>query len=279
MKEYRGCNRKSNRTSPLVLGDICERSVESLKNIIAGLRALDYLMSDDNVSRQKQIQKDQIIHEEQNPNVLHDPEVAIPMGWINLKQDDASDNVSTTSRGSFQNLDSKSLLMRGNPNVKTWNTHLKTLLFEKASLTYACLAESSYNKGNYGATLKNIQLSLMCQAVIKKFIPSINTQIGVFYGRAGDCYFQIAKSLDKIQKYVHGFDEENDLDRDMLKQLEKEELGEVESEIVMPFDDEEKMLKLSCDCYEFSLIDTNQSKVEIVRRLGNVRNFMIILKL
>lgn len=272
IKEYRGCNRKSAQTSPLILGNICERSEESLKNIIAGLRALDYLESDVNLSRQKQIQKDQIIHEEQNPNLLQNPDIAIPMGWLNLKQDDASDNASSTSKGSFQNLDSKSLLMRGNPNVKTWNTHLRTLLFEKASLTYACLAESSYNKGNFGATLKNIQLSIACQAVIKKFIPSIHTQNGVFYGRAGDCYFQIAKSLDKIQKYIHGFDEESELDRIILKQIGKEELGEVESEIIMPFDDEEKMLKLSCECYEFSLIDTNQSKVEIIRRLGNVRN-------
>lgn len=277
IKEYRGNYHKSNHAQPLVLGSIRERCEESLRNIIAGLRALEYLESDINLAHQKQIQKDQIIHEEQNPNLLQNPDVAIPMGWINSKHDDNTpDDASSTSKGSFQNLDSKTLLMRGNPNVKTWNCHLKTLLFEKASLTYACLAEGNYFEGNYGATLKNIQQSIACQAVIKKFIPSINTQNGVFYGRAGDCYFQIAKNLDKIQKFSHGFNDESELDRDMLKQLEKEELAEVESEISMPTDDEERMLQLSCQCYEISLLDENQSKVELIRRLGNVSILCLI---
>lgn len=220
------------------------------------------------MAREKQKEKDQIIHEEQNPNLLQNPDIAIPMGYKINEEDDAS-SVSTKS---FQNLDSKSLLMKGNPNVKTWNIHLRTLLFEKASLTYACLAEASYNNKNYGIALKNIRQSIACQAVIKKYIPSIVTQQSVLYGRAGDCYFQISKALNQIQKYINGFNDETELDREILKQLEKENLEEIETDILMPIEDEEKMLESSCQCYEKSLIDTNQSQIELIRRLGNVYN-------
>jgi tetratricopeptide (TPR) repeat protein len=192
------------------------------------------------------------------------------MGWINLNND--ADDASSVSNKSFQNVDTKSLLMKGNPNIKTWNIHLKTLLFEKASLTYACLAEDSYNIKNYGAALKNIRQSIACQAVIKKYIPSIITQQSVLYGRAGDCFFQISKSLDQTQKFINGFNDESEFDREILKQLEKENLGEIETEILMPSEDEEKMLECSCHCYENSLLDTNQSQIELIRRLGNVYN-------
>lgn len=281
MKESNGDKSKmSSRPAPLSLGTVKERCALALENIISGLSCLKFLESESSMAQEKKKEKEQIIHEEQNPK-LANPDIPIPMGWSaknassdgkkskkKTKKGDASTE-ATTSTDSGVQLDSKSLLMKGAPNVKTWNTHLKVLLFEKASLTYACLAEDAYAEKNFGKTLRHLQMSIMCQNLVTKYVAAMDTQKSCLFGRAGDCYFQISKSLQNAQKFIDGFrNSVNELETEILKELEKEEL--LKDELREPSANEEEMLEASCKSYEASLLNTKESKFELVRRLGNV---------
>lgn len=283
MNEYKGSGESKPQPVPLLLGNVQERCEESLKHIISGLDCLKYFESEASMAQEKQKQKEKIIQEELNPK-LANPDVPIPMGWnekpdnshINKRSKKKSKNgegeagPSTTSNE--VQLDSKSLLMKGAPNVKTWNTHLKVLLFEKASLTYACLAESCYTANNYGKTLKNLKMSILCQQLVTKYVAGMTNQKSCLFGRAGDCYFQISKLLSDTQKFVEGFGSETEMDKQVMKELEKEEL--LNNVLPAPYNCEEAMLEASCECYETSLVDndiTKESRFELVRRLGNVR--------
>lgn len=166
-------------------------------------------------------------------------------------------------------INSKLLLMKGAPNVKTWNTHLKVLLFEKASLSYACLAEDSYNSGKFGECLYFIKMSILCQNLVAKFVPSMKTQKRCLFGRAGDCYFQITKNLDKVNEYMDQLKTtEDDSDREIVKEVEKDGIeGEIFEE---PKSDIERMFEASCAAYEKSLLFSGGSKFEVVRRMGSV---------
>lgn len=279
MKESIGDKTKlSSRPAPLTLGSVKERCALALENIISGLGCLEYFESESSMSQEKKKEKEQIIDEEQHPN-LANPGVPIPMGWSRKNEENRKSKkkakkgeatvVPEAEPSSGVHLDSKSLLMKGAPNVKTWNTHLKVLLFEKASLTYACLAEDSYAEKNFGQSLRHLRMSIMCQSLVSKYVAGMATQKSCLYGRAGDCFFQISKSLEDAQKFIDGFkDSRSVLDKEIIKELEKEELVKVE--LQEPSDNEEEMLEASCQCYEFSLVDIKESKFELVRRLGNV---------
>lgn len=282
MKESIGDKSKmSSRPAPLSLGDVKERCELALENIIAGLSCLKYFESESSMAQEKQKEREKIIHEEQNPK-LANPDIPIPMGWSNKEGSDGGKKSKKKSKkgdapaeagpstASEVQLDSKSLLMKGAPNVKTWNTHLKVLLFEKASLTYACLAEDAYGEKNFGKALRHLTMSIMCQNLVTKYVTAMDSQKSCLFGRAGDCYFQISKSLDEAQKFMSGFRGPiSDLDKKILKELEKDEL--VKDELLEPSENVEEMLEASSHCYEASLGDTKESKFELVRRLGNVR--------
>lgn len=286
MKESIGDKTKlSSRPAPLTLGTVKERCTLALQNIISGLSCLQFFESESSMSHEKQKEKQQIIEEEQNPK-LTNPDIPIPMGWNQRTEGNAGRKSKKKSKkgetpvmlehqpatSSEAHLDSKSLLMKGAPNVKTWNTHLKVLLFEKASLAYACLAEDSYADKNFGQSLRHLEMSIMCQSLVTKYVPGMATQKSCLYGRAGDCYFQISKFLDQAQKFVDGFRHfKSDLDKKIINELEKEEL--VKNDLQEPTGNEEEMLEASCNCYELSLVDLKESKFELVRRLGNVSKF------
>lgn len=277
MQESGGTKSKMSTHMPLSLGTVKERCALALENIISGLSCLKYFESESSMAQEKQKEKEKIIQEELNPK-LANPDVAIPMGW---SRKDASEGSKKSKKKPKKGesptdiditgvqLDSKSLLMKGAPNVKTWNTHLKVLLFEKASLTYACLAEDSYAETNFGKALYYLKMSIMCQSLVTKYVAAMETQRSCLYGRAGDCYFQISKALDRAPTFINGFrTSESDLDKEMRKELEKEEL--LRDDLMEPSGNEEEMLEASCNCYEASLADIKESKFELVRRLGNV---------
>jgi hypothetical protein len=277
MQESNGAKSKMTQHAPLSLGTVKERCQLALESIISGLGCLKFFESEPSMAQEKKKEKRQIIHEEQHPNVVN-PDVPIPMGWsrkneameagrkAKRKQKKETEAEKSTEGGL---LDSKSLLMKGAPNVKTWNTHLKVLLFEKASLTYACLAEDAYSERNFGKTLRYLKMSIMCQSLVTKYVTAMETQKSCLYGRAGDCFFQISKSLNEAQKFISGFrGNDNKLDKEILKELAKEELST--DELQEPSANVEDMLEASIRCYELSLVDTKESKFELVRRLGNV---------
>lgn len=278
IKEAKNKKSKNSRPAPLSLGNIKERSSLALENVISGLSCLQFFESESSMAQEKLKEKEKRIHEEQNPK-LAVPEVAIPMGWSLKGGDGARKSKKKQKKGEVivdaagasneVQLDSKSLLMKGAPNVKTWNTHLKVLLFEKASLAYACLAEDSYAEKNFGKALRQLEMSILCQNLVTKYVPGMATQKCCLFGRAGDCYFQISKALDKAANFVAGYrSADTDSDKKILQELQKEDLAK--EELNEPSEKEEEMLEESCKCYEASLLDTNQSKFELVRRLGNV---------
>lgn len=271
MKESSNQCRKS-KPQPLTLGSIQERSKFALENVISGLQCLQYFDSEPLMAREKKKEKEKIIHEEQNPH-LAVPDIPIPLGWNEGMQTNSQMNRPSKSDSELVEEDvkvsSKLLLMKGAPNVKTWNTHLKVLLFEKASLSYACLAEDSYNAGKFGETLYFLEMSILCQDLVAKFVPSMRTQKRCLFGRAGDCFFQITKNLDKVSEYVDQMKTtEDDSDREIVKEVEKDA---IEREFFKePQLDVEKMFEASCGAYEKSLHFTGGSKFEVVRRLGSV---------
>lgn len=199
----------SSRPAPLTLGTVKERCAQALDNIISGLSCLQFLENDESMSQERKKEKEQIIEEENNPRLLN-PDIPIPMGWSHKNEVDlARKSRKKPKKGEPQpepgpstskdvHLDSKSLLMKGAPNVKTWNAHLKVLLFEKASLTYACLAEDSYAEKNFGQSLRHLKVSIMCQNLVTKYVPGMATQKSCLFGRAGDCYFQVRNNFQTL---------------------------------------------------------------------------------
>jgi hypothetical protein len=278
MQESNGSIKKR-RPQPLELGNIQERSKISLENVISGVGCLRYFGSESVMAKEKQKEKQQIIHEEQNQNMVN-PEVAIPLGWNrnidetkkSRKKSKRKESETTSSLPSSSNemqINSKSLLMKGAPNVKTWNTHLKVLLYEKASLTYACLAEDSYNNGKFGEALFYLGMSIVCQNLVIKFVPNMSSQKGCLFGRVGDCYFQITKHLEKIDEFLDEMrNTESDLDREIIKELDKDEI--TKEKFKEPESDVDEMLEASCNAYEKSLSFSEVSKFELARRLGSV---------
>lgn len=282
IKESNGEKSKMSKPAPLSLGSVKERSELALQNIISGLSCLQFFESESSMAQEKKKEREQIIHEEQNPKLAM-PEVPIPLGWSHKNEESSRKTKKNKKKGEMTvetpgtsgevQLDSKSLLMKGAPNVKTWNTHLKVLLFEKASLAYACLAEDSYAEKNFGKALKHLEMSLLCQSLVTKYVPGMATQKCCLFGRAGDCYFQISKCLDKTAQFISGFrNTASHLDKEILKELDKE--GLAKDELNEPSAAEEEMLEESCKCYEASLLDTKESKFELARRLGNVSRML-----
>lgn len=274
VKESKGYSKKQ-KPQPLKLGTIQERSKIALENVISGLGCLEFFGNEPMMAKEKKKEKQQIIHEELNPN-LANPEIPIPMGWSgeeskkSRKKSKKKDSETATSTSSSETqINSKSLLMKGAPNVKTLNTHLKVLLYEKASLTYACLAEDSYNSEKFGATLYFLEMSIVCQNLVTKYVPVMSNQKSCLYGRAGDCYFQISKQLEKIDDFVHELkNSESDLDKEIIKELEKDEI--TKDKFKDPVKDMDEMLEASCVAYEKSLSFSEESKYEHARRLGSV---------
>lgn len=230
-----------------------------------------------------------------------DPRKAIPMGW---KEGVANYNTTpaATSKKSKRNrkksitkgktkdylptddyigaeeaFDSpRSLLLKGKSGViESWNVHLKLLLLEKACLTYATLTEQSYHKEQYGTSLKYIMIAMQCQRIVTKHMASVSSQKQCLLGRAGDCYFQLAKNVDSIEEHLQQFCSDSDIDAAVKRELQKDEgHDEQTAELPTPTNNIEELMLTSCGCYESALGCTTaeSSQREFVSRLGSVRN-------
>ena len=292
MKEYQGNNSNSG-PKPLILGSIQERCEEALKHCLEGLSCLQYFESEAPTTDEEIKEKERIFDEEMNPNLAKttqpiplpyeklkpeplqvDPFQAIPMGWCDNEDKPSKQKVGIKEDVVHETIDinSKSMLMKGAQNIKNWNTHLKVLLIEKASLIYATMAENSYSEQNFGSSLKYLRMSMMCQNLVKKYVSPLTTQNSCLYGRAGDCYFRISKNNSGVPRYCVEFNMDK-MDKEILVELEKEDIENNCFELEEPMEDEKLLLEMSCKCYEVSLVDTSitkESRYELVRRLGNV---------
>uniref|UniRef100_A0AAG5CYV1 Erythroid differentiation-related factor 1 n=1 Tax=Anopheles atroparvus TaxID=41427 RepID=A0AAG5CYV1_ANOAO len=171
-------------------------------------------------------------------------------------------------------VDPRALLLKGQIGViKSWNVHLKILLFEKACLVYATMAEQNYAQQQYGTTLRYLYSAIRCQQVVTKYISCVSSQRSLLLGRAGDCFFQLAKQWDHIGQYMEQFREEHRLDQLIKEELVKDIGSEVENTLPNPTENVEQLMVTSCGCYEAAIAcATKDSQDELRRRLGSVRN-------
>ncbi|XP_053667368.1 erythroid differentiation-related factor 1 [Anopheles marshallii] len=230
-----------------------------------------------------------------------DPEKVIPMGWkptgeenaregkdsdarkvgkkrskgkhaekqqkpANSKQDDGVDRA--------QEVDPRALLLKGQIGViKSWNVHLKILLFEKACLVYATMAEQDYAQQRYGATLRYLYSAIRCQQVVTKYISCVSSQRSLLLGRAGDCFFQLVKDWNRIGEHLAQFSDPHHLDQLIMEELVKDIGSEVENTLPVPTENIEQLMITSCSCYETAIDGAaKDSQDELRRRLGSVRN-------
>uniref|UniRef100_A0A182JTA7 Erythroid differentiation-related factor 1 n=1 Tax=Anopheles christyi TaxID=43041 RepID=A0A182JTA7_9DIPT len=171
-------------------------------------------------------------------------------------------------------VDPRALLLKGQIGViKSWNVHLKILLFEKACLVYATMAEQEYAQQRFGVTLRYLYSAIRCQQVVTKYISCVSSQRSLLLGRAGDCFFQLAKDWDRIGEHLEQFASEHHLDQLIMEELVKDIGSEVENTLPVPTENMEQLMITSCGCYETAIAGaTKDSQDELRRRLGSVRN-------
>ena len=110
-------------------------------------------------------------------------------------------------------------------NNRSWNAHLKTLLYEKASLILGVLAENEYSNGNYGAALRYITAVLRCQKILEVFCGINNEQMmSYFLGRAGDCGFMTVQDWIHVKKHKHDYEIKNEISSTIDEICSMEEL-------------------------------------------------------
>lgn len=241
---------------PPIIGSVQERCVQSLYHIASGLDCLQYFHQPEkeNNSKQQHVSRD----DEEVP--MAKPFEPIPMPYSSLNDSNTqsnSINLHKTSKKSKKRKDktkkkidvtndSNSSVSENAPNALllknkaeaqplptwqdfnddhvSWKKHFKILLYEKAELVYATLAEQCYLAGNYGASLRNLGLLVRCHQILCKLYHSANTLMeDCLLGRAGDCCIMIVQTWPKVETYQNELKAFSDEDEMMKIQLEKDE--------------------------------------------------------
>lgn len=170
------CNKFVNhyKPPPPIVGTVEERSLQAIHHVAAGLNCLKYFhKKEDDMRKQKE--------EERVP--MARPSEPIPMPYYKLNPDPEprqntdvvkksnrkKDKLKKRQESSETEEESPSaLLLKGKAEAQplptwqtktdniSWKQHLKTLLYEKAILVYATLAEHHFVAGNYGNSLRCI---------------------------------------------------------------------------------------------------------------------------
>lgn len=106
----------------------------------------------------------------------------------------------------------------------SWNAHLKTLLYEKASLIFAVLAENEYANRNYGASLRYMLTVLRCQKILEIFCGVRNDKsISYLLGRAGDCCFMTVQDWCNVEKHRNDYEMKNETEEKIVEEICKME--------------------------------------------------------
>lgn len=209
-------------------------------------------------ARAKDEEKQRIIHEEQNPNMAK-PFKPIPLPYETLSSPkklnenaeqeatmkdhssqleaksksksklkkshskDIKPILTTSSSQTSQSSETQQIPVSFNSQLfGSWNCHLKLLLLEKACLTYATMAEYNYVEQRYGLCLRDIYMSFKCQHVVLKYMTSLISQKSCLLGRAGDCFFQMAKNWEQVGDNLQDFYKSRGMEINIEKELEKE---------------------------------------------------------
>lgn len=241
--------------APPISGTIEERCLSGLEHITHGLECLRYFPTEDNCDEEQknaeEREKEKRRYEETHPNVAK-PFQAIPMPYASLNQQ----NKIVTTEQNFENHSpmhkkkNKSKKKKNEKNVVketasenallckpkaetlptwqapkksdnvSWCAHLKTLLYEKASLIFAVLAEKEYTNKNYGASLRYMLNVLYCQKILEFFCGVRNDKsISYLIGRAGDCCLMTVQDWCNIEKHRKDYEIKKEMEEKIVEEL------------------------------------------------------------
>lgn len=243
---------------PPISGTIEERCLYGLEHVTHGLECLRYFPTEDNTDEEQnkaeEREKEKRKYEETHLNMAK-PFQAIPMPYASLNKIKAkSNNITTLDKTSEENYSfmhkkknkqkkkiEKNMKETTNENAllctskaKTlptwqaakksdnicWNAHLKTLLYEKASLIFAVLAEKEYVNKNYGASLRYMLEVLYCQKILEIFCDVRNDKsISYLLGRAGDCCFMVVQDWCNVKKHRKDYEIRNEMAEKIVEKI------------------------------------------------------------
>lgn len=241
--------------APPISGTIEERCLFGLEHVTHGLDCLRYFPIEDNTDEEQkkaeEREKEKRKYEEMHPNMAK-PFQAIPMPYTPLNKQDTSimskknlENHSPMHKKKNKQKKKKNeknvtkdvasenaLLCK--PKAETlplwqvpkksdnicWSAHLKTLLYEKASLIFAVLAEKEYVNKNYGVSLRYMLKVLYCQKILEIFCGVRNDKsISYLLGRAGDCCFMIVQDWSNVEKHRKDYDIKNEIEEKIVEEV------------------------------------------------------------
>ncbi|XP_076295316.1 erythroid differentiation-related factor 1 [Lasioglossum baleicum] len=320
IKEHKDCDEPKYKPPP-ISGTVEERCLAALEHVCQGLECLQYFPTEEDISeeerqRAEQEEKEKKEYEETHLN-LAKPFQAIPMTYSSLKDEKKENNsregsvtTSPTHKKKLKQKKKKSekLVLKEEPTensakalqckvkVETlptwqapkksdnisWNAHLKTLLYEKASLIFAVLAENEYVNKNYGASLRYMLAVLRCQKILELFCGIRNYKsISYLLGRAGDCCFMTVQDWCNIEKHRNHYDMKNEAEEKIVEDICKiEDLDSSDAKLLPErLESLETTLVASYKCYEKALLlePSEIDKNNLLRRLGNIHNELGVL--
>lgn len=284
----------TNKPPPPIVGTVDERCMQAVYHIAAGMNCLQYFQED--------TEKEKLRKEEENIPMAK-PFEPIPMPYSKLSSSSEQGGAKNKSKKTkdkikknTDNLDivntceNKNALLpkekgEAQPiwkNVSmadiSWKDHLKLLLYEKAVLIYAILAEHHYLNKNYGNSLRYLGILSRCLQILNKLTNRNSLKESCLLGRAGDCCIMMVQNWELSETYINQFHINSDEDTKLLEQIEKEEqflkisLLKSSMKCVLLYDIRtiEQMLLKSVECYEEALKSGESDS--ILRRLGNSYN-------
>ncbi|KAK1125167.1 hypothetical protein K0M31_006507 [Melipona bicolor] len=321
IKEHRECEEPKYKPPP-ISGTIEERCLAALDHVYHGLECLQYFPIDDNSEEeQKKLEEEEEKkkreYEENHLNMAR-PFQAIPMPYISLKEDkkEIDSEVSSVSSSpshkrklkqkkvkksekiiskvETHEIEPKALLCKlkaetlptwqapQKNNIISWNVHLKTLLYEKASLIFAVLAENEYANRNYGASLRYMLAVLRCQNILEIFCGIRNDKsISYLLGRAGDCCFMAVQDWCNVEKHRRDYEMKNEIEERIVQEIYQMGDLDINGAELLPqhLESLESTLVASYKCYEkaLSLEPIDMDRNNLLRRLGNIHNELGVL--
>ncbi|KAJ8959533.1 hypothetical protein NQ314_006270 [Rhamnusium bicolor] len=277
---------------PPIVGGVEERCLQAIQHVAAGLNCLKYFPKQEMTAS----------GDKEEEVKMAKPFEPIPMPYAKLHEEKSPQE--TTKKGKKKDRkkklekcqesvsENKNALLLKNKNEAqplptwrepihsiSWKDHLKTLLYEKAVLVYATLAEYHFVHGNYGTSLRNIAHLARCQLVMNKLqYTSYALRENCLLGRAGDCCIMMVQTWIKSEQYADQLHTNLDEDFKIMEQLEQDEqfyninIGESDMRCVFVYDIRtiEQMLLKGVECYEAALKLSETDS--ILRRLGNSLN-------
>jgi hypothetical protein len=272
-----------NISPPPLTGDVVERSQKGLYHIYEGLECLQFfeLVGEEAVPPKEtspDTAKEQILHEELNPNMAKSYQpIPLPYkqeeGWVKTPTSSKTKRPKVAETGDSE--DAQKLLIKSTSGVvKSWNIHLKVLLFEKACLIYAALAEHSITDDRFGHALRHIYASVRSQQVVTMYVHTMaGSQSSCLLGRAGDIFCQFAKKPENMKRYLDEFRDVGQIDELIDAELAKDIQTTEDDELPEPIDDVERSFIASCAFYEVAIKSAaGTAKTELMRRLASVWN-------